>query len=177
MRLSPLGCAVTLVLAVAVPLRAQTSPESDPSASGPLYDELARMDSILFDAAFVSCDLEKTNSLFTDDIEFYHDKTGLERGQQVRESFRRLTASCPRGRGIRRELVPGTLRVYPIKDFGAVQMGVHRFVERGAPTYTVARFVTLWQKKDGRWIIPRVLSFDHLPTPAESGSRPTPPTP
>ncbi len=177
MRLSPVGCALTFLVVVSVSLDAQTAPESDPSASGPLYDELARMDSILFDAAFVSCNIEKTNSLFTDDIEFYHDKTGLERGQQVRESFRRLTASCPRDRGIRRELVAGTLRVYPIKDFGAVQMGVHRFVQRGAPTYTVARFVTLWQKTDGGWIIPRVLSFDHLSTPVESESRPSPSTP
>ena len=169
--------ATWIAAAASVMLAASTAAQEDPSTSGPLYDELARMDSILFDAAFVICDIDKTNSLFTDDIEFYHDKTGLERGQQVRDSFKRLTSSCPRDRGIRRELVAGTLRVYPIKDFGAVQMGVHRFVERGAPTYTVARFVTLWQKKDGVWVIPRVLSFDHLPTPAEPGSRPTPSRP
>jgi uncharacterized protein DUF4440 len=152
--------ASAFVLLLVAPAAAQ----SDPSSSGPLYDELARMDSILFDAAFVTCDAAKTNALFTDDVEFYHDKTGLERGQQVRDSFNRLTASCPRDRGIRRELVAGSLRVYPIKDFGAVQMGIHRFIERGAPTYTVARFVTLWQRKDGGWIIPRVLSFDHVST-------------
>ena len=153
-----IACAFVLILA------APAAAQSDLSTSGPLYDELARMDSILFDAAFVICDAAKTNALFTDDIEFYHDKTGLERGEQVRESFKRLTASCPRDRGIRRELVAGSLRVYPIKDFGAVQMGIHRFIERGAPTYTVARFVTLWQRKDGGWIIPRVLSFDHVST-------------
>jgi ketosteroid isomerase-like protein len=135
------------------------------------------MDSVLFDAAFVTCDVAKTSSFFTDDVEFYHDKTGLEKGQQVRDSFKRLTSSCPRGRGIRRELVSGTLRVYPIKDYGAVQMGEHRFVEGGAPTHTVARFVHLWQKKDGVWRISRVLSFDHLPTRDESGSRPSPSTP
>lgn len=169
--------AIWIAYAFSLMVAAPAAAQSDPSTSGPLYDELARMDSILFDAAFVTCDIVKTNSLFTDDIEFYHDKTGLERGQQVRDSFKRLTASCPRDRGIRRELVAGSLRVYPIKDFGAVQMGVHRFVERGAPTYTVARFVTLWQKKDGVWVIPRVLSFDHLPTRAESESRPSPSTP
>jgi hypothetical protein len=26
-----------------------------------------------------------------------------------------------------RELVPGTLQVYPVKDYGAIEMGVHRF--------------------------------------------------
>ena len=151
-------CAFVLILAA--PVAAQ----SDPSTSGPLYDELARLDSILFDAAFVSCNAGKANSMFTDDIEFYHDQNGLQSGQQVRETVKRLTASCPRDKGIRREIVAGSLHVYPMKDYGAVQTGVHRFVERGAPTYTVARFVHLWQKKDGEWRITRVISFDHVST-------------
>jgi hypothetical protein len=179
-RLTPLACALSLTVAPAG-LRAQAAPSApaasttaaakklplaaaeqpDLSTSGALYDELARMDSILFDAAFVACDAQKTSSLFTDDVEFYHDRTGFESGQQVRETFQRLTRSCPRDRGITRELVEGSLQVYPMKDYGAVQMGVHRFVERGAPTSTVAKFVHLWQKKDGAWRISRVLSFDH----------------
>jgi hypothetical protein len=166
-----IACALSLMLTV--PAAAQ----SDPSTSGPLYDELARMDSLLFDAGFVTCNAEKANSFFTDDVEFYHDRTGLESGQQVRDTFKRLTASCPGGRGIRREIVAGSLRVYPMQGYGAIQMGLHRFVERGAPTHTVARFVHLWQQKDGHWKITRVLSFDHLATRDESGSRPNPSTP
>jgi hypothetical protein len=30
-----------------------------------------------------------------------------------------------------RELVPGTLQVYPVKDYGAIEMGVHRFHHPG----------------------------------------------
>lgn len=62
---------------------------------------------------------------------------------------------------MRRLLVEGSLKVYPIQGFGAVQTGVHRFVEEGASTSTIAKFVHLWQNKNGKWILTRVLSFDH----------------
>jgi hypothetical protein len=177
MHFSQLYCAVTSLVIAFSPLHAQSAASSDPSASGPLYDEFARMDSLLFDAAFVTCRAEKVNSFFSDDVEFYHDQSGFESGQQVRDTFKRLTSSCSAGRGIRREIVAGSLRVYPMKDYGAVQIGLHRFVERGAPTYTVARFVHLWRKKDGEWKITRVLSFDHLARRDESESRPSQSTP
>ena len=160
-RLSPVFCVLVLTIVAASTLHAQA--ESDPSTSGALYDDLARMDSVLFHAAFVACDLPTLNSLLTDDVEFYHDKNGFESGQEVRQSFERLTQACPRDRGVTRELVDGSLQVYPIKDYGAVQMGVHRFVERGASTSTEARFIHLWRNTGGGWRLTRVLSFDHRP--------------
>lgn len=138
---------------------------ADASTSGALYDELARMDSVLFDAAFASCDLPRVEALLVDDVEFYHDRTGMETGAQVRESFRRLTQNCPRGQHVTRQVVSGSLRVYPIAGYGAVQTGEHRFVEEGAATVTVARFVHLWRRVDGGWKLARVLSFDHQPVP------------
>ena len=126
----------------------------DGTASGALFDELARLDSLLFDAFFVRCDAQKTNSFFTDDLEFYHDLTGAKIGQTARDAFKQ----CPRDGGGTRKLVAGSLRVYPIKDYGAVQTGVHRFGE------TEAKFVHLWQRQaSGEWKITRVLSFDHRP--------------
>ncbi|MBB2487437.1 nuclear transport factor 2 family protein [Mitsuaria sp. WAJ17] len=134
--------------------------------SGALFDELAHMDSLLFEASFVSCDAARANAIFTDDVEFYHDKDGLSTGEQVRENTRRLTAACPASRGIVRTLVPGTLRVYPIQGYGALQLGAHRFDERGAPTSTVAQFVSLWRQQEGQWRLARVMSFDHRSVPA-----------
>jgi len=133
---------------------------ADLSASGALYDELARVDSVLFDAAYVTCDMARLETLLAPDIEFFHDVTGRQAGDEVRASFRRLTANCPRGQGIRREVVPGTLRVYPIAGFGAAQTGTHRFVERSGKV-TLARFVDVWQRTDGAWRLARVLSLDH----------------
>jgi hypothetical protein len=143
-------------------LQAQTATDGvDGLRSGALFDELARMDSILFDASFASCDAAKANAIFADDVEFYHDAAGFAAGEQVRENTRQLTASCPAARGVTRTVVPGSLRVYPIQSYGAVQVGVHRFDERGAATSTIARFVHLWHFQDGQWRLARVLSLDH----------------
>lgn len=140
--------------------------------SGALFDALAQMDRALFDASFVSCDAAKANAIFSDNIEFYHDQTGLATGEQVRENTRRLTSSCPRDRGIERSVVADTLRVYPVEGYGAVQMGVHRFDERGVTTSTLAKFVNVWRLQDERWRLARVLSVDHRTVPSHS---PTPP--
>jgi hypothetical protein len=143
-------------------LQAQPVPDSvDGLRSGALFEELARMDSILFDASFASCDAAKANAIFADDVEFYHDEAGFAVGEQVRENTRRLTASCPGVRGITRTVVPGSLRVYPIEGYGAVQVGVHRFDERGAATSTLAQFVHVWRFQDEQWRLARVLSLDH----------------
>lgn len=141
---------------------------TDGLRSGALFDALAKMDGILFDASFVSCDSTKANAIFTDDVEFYHDQTGFAAGEQVRENTRRLTASCPRDRGIKRTIVPGSLRVYPIAGYGAVQIGIHRFDERGATTSTLAKFVSLWRFQDGRWRLARVLSLNHRAVPSQA---------
>jgi len=142
--------------------QAQTpSDRADHSHSGALFDEIVRLDGILFDASFASCDAAKANALFADDVEFYHDKTGLSTGKQVRENTRRLTAACPGARGVTRTIVPGSLRVYPMEGYGAVQVGIHRFDERGAATSTVAKFTNLWRFRDGQWRLARVISYDH----------------
>ena len=159
---------LVLVAVVAGGARAQPSSHDDAATSGPLFETLARMDSLAFDASFVSCDAAAANAIFDDDVEFYHDQTGAQYGEQVRENTRRLTASCPADHGVTRTLVEGSLAVYPIWDYGAVQTGTHRFDERGAPTHTVARFIHLWRRADdGRWRLARVLSFDHRSEPTD----------
>ena len=61
-----------------------------------------------------------------------------------------------------RELVPGSLEVYPIAGYGAVEIGVHRFHHPDDESNVgEAKFVQLWQNKDGGWKISRVISFDH----------------
>jgi len=56
------------------------------------------------------------------------------------------------------ELVPGTLQVDPIANYGAVEIGVHRFHHPGDDRNVgEAQFVTLWQHKDSGWQV----SFDH----------------
>lgn len=65
---------------------------------------------------------------------------------------------------VTRELVRGTLEVYPIANYGALEIGVHRFLHPGqakpAPDGQ-AKFIHLWQNKDGIWKLARIISFDH----------------
>lgn len=123
---------------------------------------LASLDATLFDSAY-RCDLEKFGSFFTDDVEFYHDQSGVTLGRQnLVESIKNNV--CGK---VRRELVKGTLEAFPMHGYGAVQMGIHRFHHPKAPAEPVgeARFVHLWQNKDGAWRITRVISYDHRALP------------
>ena len=154
------GSTLMLIAAAMLVLQATglNAQSTERQTSGPLYDELARMDSLLFDVAFVSCDAEAFRTFFTDDAEFYHDRVGPTYGEAVT-----TLGDCPREQGVRRVLVQGSLEVYPMNGYGAIQMGEHRFVEEGAETNTIAKFVHLWREEEGRWRIARVLSFEHRP--------------
>lgn len=129
-----------------------------------LFRTVASLDSALFDA-YNRCDPEKFGTFIADDVEFYHDKTGLARSRQsLVEALRNNI--CGK---VRRELVPGSLEVYPMNGYGAIEMGVHRFYElKGAnPSEPSgeAKFIHLWQNKDGAWKLTRVISYDHGPVP------------
>ena len=133
---------------------ARTQPEHDA-----LYQTIQSLDTQLFDA-YNRCDLEKFGSLLADDLEFYHDKTGLARtGKALVEGVKNNI--CGK---VTRELVAGTLEVYPIANYGAVEIGVHRFHHPGheeTDGVGEAKFVQLWEQKDGVWKLTRVISFDH----------------
>jgi len=129
--------------------------------SGELYDSIANLDSIFFNA-FNTQNLDKLEALLADNLEFYHDLGGVTNYNQNIEAFKKTFES---ERRVRRELVRGTLEVYPIKDYGAVETGTHRFyaTEKGQQEKlsSEARFVQVWQKKDGVWKITRIISYGH----------------
>jgi hypothetical protein len=127
-----------------------------------LYRTIARLDAEVFDASY-RCDLEKFGSFFAEDLEFYHDNGGLV--SKSRASLVEATKNnlCHK---VRRVLVPGTLAVYPLHGYGAVEVGIHRFEHPGREKEDgvgEGRFLHLWQFKDGKWQITRVVSYDHHP--------------
>jgi hypothetical protein len=128
--------------------------------SDTLTATVTALDKKLFDA-YNTCDLDTLGSLVEDNLEFYHDKTGLAVGKQVFLDAIKNNI-CP-GK-VQRTLVPGSLEVYPLHDYGAIEIGVHRFNHPGDPQNVgEAKFVTLWHYKDGTWKISRAISFDHAP--------------
>ena len=63
---------------------------------------------------------------------------------------------------VTRELVKGSIEVYPIKDFGAIEIGLHKFHNNQEPVGTlskVGRFLILWENKNNDWKIKRVVSL------------------
>ena len=129
------------------------------SAKDSLYKEIASMDSVVFHA-FNTRDIEKFKSLFTEDLEFYHDKGGLTNYEHT-INFMKETAR--NNNGLRRDLVKGSLEVYPIPGYGAMEIGTHTFchLENGKQDCGTFKFVHIWQKKNGEWKITRVVSYDH----------------
>jgi Domain of unknown function (DUF4440) len=129
--------------------------------SAELLSTITQLDSKLFDA-FNSRNLDTMKTMFATDVEFYHDKDGLSDYKQVIEACRRLFEQS-KINGLKRELVKGSLEVYPIKDFGAMQIGEHRFchMENGREDCGTFKFVHIWRLKDGEWKITRVVSYGH----------------
>ena len=124
----------------------------------PLFKTIQSLDAKLFDA-YNHCDLTTLGAMVSDDLEFYHDQTGLSVGK---EPFLAAIKQNICGK-VQRALLTDTLEVHPLKGYGAVEIGIHRFHHLGHPEDGVgdARFVTLWQNKDGVWKVTRVISYDH----------------
>jgi hypothetical protein len=62
---------------------------------------------------------------------------------------------------VKRELKKGSIEVYPINGFGAVEMGMHGFQpanSTGSPDH-YAKFVHIWKREGGKWRITRVISL------------------
>jgi hypothetical protein len=124
-----------------------------------LYAQIAHMDSVVFNA-FNNRDTATFKNLFTEDLEFYHDKGGLT-GYDQTISFMRSTAK--NDNGLRRDLMPGTLEVYPIPNYGAMEIGSHSFChqENGKQDCGTFKFVHIWKRIGNEWKITRVVSYDH----------------
>lgn len=149
-----------LLVACSSPRKTQQWPALNPSSASPeLYDTIRKMDSLLFDG-FNRQDLEVQKQIFDRDVEFYHDKGGLTRYEQVMENTKRLFAM---NNGLKRTLIAGSLEVYPIKDFGAIEIGMHRFCHRenGKDDCGTFRFLHVWKSTPAGWKLTRVISYGH----------------
>jgi hypothetical protein len=114
--------------------------------------------------AVVACG---ASPVVADDFEFVHDKWGRSARPQFLDA---ITLGCQRQKAgtdfkARRELVPGTMSVHLINNYGALQMGTHRFFavregQKDRLTET-GRFIHLWKLDNGTWTLARAISYDH----------------
>ena len=131
-----------------------------------LQATIAALDTAVFDA-FNHCadpaQLQAHAAHFAPDVEFYHDTGGVT---WTRDAMIANTAKYACGH-YTRELVAGSLQVSPVKDFGAIAHGVHRFCQVDSGRCEgEADFTMVWRLRDGRWNITRVLSYGHRPSTA-----------
>ncbi|GGK32149.1 hypothetical protein GCM10007962_28120 [Yeosuana aromativorans] len=121
-----------------------------------LYDTIVAMDKKLFDA-YNSCDMATQSALYSEDLEFYHDQGGLTTSKkQVLTALENNI--CDK---VTRTLIKGSIEVYPIKDYGAVEIGYHTFNDKKTPENksTASRFILVWKKTDEIWTVTRVISL------------------
>ena len=157
----PIQLVAALVAVAAAGASFASGPDKAKTVADPLFDNISALDTEVF-AAFNTCSepgqLQKHASYFAPDVEFYHDTGGVT---WSRQEMLASTEKYVCGH-FRRELVPGTLKVYPIKDFGAIEEGSHRFCQfDSGKCEGLADFLIVWNNNNGKWQITRVLSYGH----------------
>ncbi|MDR3688052.1 MAG: nuclear transport factor 2 family protein [Fimbriimonas sp.] len=131
------------------------------STAHPLFATIAEEDGRLFDA-FDARDLAGVSNFFSKNLEFYHDKDGLIGYRKMVDSFRRHFAETTK---VKRVLDPESLEVSPVRGYGAIESGIHRFYSQEPGKDWVlsatAKFVNVWKNDHGKWRIFRACSYDH----------------
>ena len=124
-----------------------------------LYDIIFQKDNAMFNA-FNARELEKLKTILGKDLEVFQDNTVVRNYQQTIEAF---TDLFNKDYVLKRELLKGSMEVYPIKDYGAIQTGKHMFchTENGKLDCGTFKFVQTWQKKNGEWKVTRIITYDH----------------
>lgn len=159
-----------VVVAGEIRAEAQVNLTPGPVSTRELVEAVNRADQALFEAVFDTCDTDALAKMVTEDLEFFHDKHGLS-STSGEEFVTAIRGKCQRQRDgedflSRREIVPESVRVYPLKDYGAIQVGEHRFyaVVAGKSDRLVetGRFTMVWHDDNGTWRLARVLSYDHV---------------
>jgi ketosteroid isomerase-like protein len=138
-----------------------------------LHEEILKADAEFFRAFFDTCDIETVRRYIADDFEMFHDKGGIVSSSGA--EFVKVTQDkCKRqaeGSDFlsARRLVPESMKVYALNNYGAVQVGTHDFyaVQEGKPDRLTetGQFTHVWKEENGQWRLARVLSYDHVLAP------------
>ncbi|MGC8751337.1 nuclear transport factor 2 family protein [Hydrotalea sp.] len=124
-----------------------------------LYDTIFHLDSLFF-SHYNQCttELPQYANFYDDSIEFYHDKSGLSTSKKaiVEATQKNICGK------VTRELVKGSMEVYPIPHFGAIEIGLHIFHNNQEPLPkhpNQSRYTIIWKKYPNAWKIYRVISL------------------
>ena len=145
------------------PVFSQVSEDSE------LFQKLLEKDSLLFKEGFDKCRISEFENFISEDLEFYHDQGGLTTNKDdFLNAVRNNICGNPAKKPIRK-LREGSLEVFPLyqngKLYGAIQKGTHDFFikepEKELYMTSTAKFTHVWLLENDKWILKRVLSYDH----------------
>ncbi|HEY4091134.1 MAG TPA: nuclear transport factor 2 family protein [Luteibacter sp.] len=154
-----LAAALAAPCIVAAPLGQSSG--SGNASQDTLVRTVTGLDTQLFDT-FNTCDkpgqLDKHAALLDPNLEFYHDNGGVS---WTRKDYIEKTGKNVCGH-FRRKLVAGSLQIYPIKDFGAIEEGDQEFCDlKSDKCFGAAHFMVVWHQTTSGWQATRVFSYGH----------------
>ena len=125
--------------------------------SSELYKTILNLDKELFDAYNTCTDnLEKHASFYADEIEFFHDGSGLSTSkEEIIEAIKNNI--CGK---VTRDLVADSIEIHEIPNYGVVVIGYHKFnnlIEKS--TSEPSKFIVFWKQIDTNWKLTKVVSL------------------
>lgn len=130
--------------------------KSQDSENKALYDTIMDLDKTYF-TAYNDCDMKTQSEFYDDDIEFYHDMGGLatDKAELLKSIEKNICGK------VTRTLIEESVEVHPIKDFGAVQIGMHKFYNNQEPNAISkpTKFIVIWKNTNSKWLMSRVISL------------------
>lgn len=138
-------------------------------ADDPIFAKMADMDRLLFSEGFNNCNYAVLERILAPDLEFYHDKGGMQDKAQFIEATKKNICNSAEGK-ITRKPVQGSMEVYAMEKngllYGAYVTGSHDFyltqTGKAARKTGTAKFTCLWLLNDKKeWILKRVVSYNH----------------
>ncbi|MEL7120356.1 MAG: nuclear transport factor 2 family protein [Bacteroidota bacterium] len=145
----------------------KTEPEAV-EQSTELFKTIAKMDRLYFSAQN-ACDLAKYASFLSEDFEFFHDKGGFTASKE--DEMADMAIFCGeeqrRRQPLRRELTKGTMKVFPMDNYGALEHCDHVFylqINDGTEKVVGSgKMTALWKLENEEWKLTRIISYDHQP--------------
>lgn len=156
------GVVLILAAPVAAAAAGTTSQAAIAQSQDALFKTVSRLDTELFDT-FNHCsspeELQKHASYLSPSLEFYHDKGGVTWSRHDYIANTKMNA-CGK---FRRYLIQDSVQVFPIKDYGAIEQGRHKFCYiKTGKCFGEAQFFIVWHhQKDGKWEATRIFSYGH----------------
>jgi hypothetical protein len=157
-----------LVIVLFVALLITDSASGQVADTSTLFQQLHKMDSLLFEDGFNKCDFSSYDRIIHKDLEFLHDVGGPQDRTKFFEAVKKNICGNLEMKPIRK-LINNTHKVFPLfndgKLYAAIQMGDHEFFvsEKGKPLRLTgaARFIHTWLLVNDQWQLKTVLSYDH----------------